>query len=192
MNSEAIYLSKSEFARSQGWSPSYVTKLKDQQKLVLSEDGKLVDVSATLALLKRTEDPAKESVRIHHAAGRSRNPTSNDKPPRGSKESDAADPKYWENKARREGALAALAELELAQKCASLAEVSKVEAMSFAAGRQLRDALLGIVPALSAEIAAMSDPWEVETKLREAIRKVLTDAARMQADDIAHLVDATH
>lgn len=61
------YLSKKAFAESQGWSPSYVTKLKGQGKLVLDPSGKLIDVPATLARLRDTADPSKQVVRERHA-----------------------------------------------------------------------------------------------------------------------------
>ena len=44
------FLNKSQFAVTQGYSPSYVTKLKKQGRLVMcSFDSKLIDVDATVA-----------------------------------------------------------------------------------------------------------------------------------------------
>jgi len=46
--------SKSDFAARLGKAPSYVTKLKDDGRLVLSADGKMVDVAASLRLIEQT------------------------------------------------------------------------------------------------------------------------------------------
>ena len=109
MEGEYRYLSKSQFAASQGWSASYVTKLKDQGRLVFNDDGKLVDVPATLAILKRTQDPGKESVRQHHADERSEKHVGShvkfNAPPGDDQATDKSavnNPKYWDAKARRE------------------------------------------------------------------------------------------
>jgi hypothetical protein len=48
-----ITLTKSAFAKQQGWSPSYVTKLIGQERLVLNESG-LVKVTASLEKIKAT------------------------------------------------------------------------------------------------------------------------------------------
>ena len=55
---EPTYLSKSAFAARLGRSPSYITWLKDNNRLVLSPNGKQVDVHATEALIRDTADPS--------------------------------------------------------------------------------------------------------------------------------------
>lgn len=190
---EITYLSKSAFAASQNWSASYVTKLKDQNRLVMEPGGKRVNVEATLALLGRTSDPGKESVRQHHAAGRTdrhvgahvRPDAPEDLPENGR----GADPKYWDAKAQREQNLAELAALELGKKRGELVEREKVEAAAFASGRVLRDTLLGLPVQLAPELAALNDPAVVENKLREAIRKALADHARMTVDDLNKIME---
>jgi hypothetical protein len=47
------HVTQAEFARLQGWSKSYVTKLKGEGRLVLNEAG-LVDVEASLARIRDT------------------------------------------------------------------------------------------------------------------------------------------
>lgn len=197
MEGETTYLSKSQFAASQGWSPSYVTKLLDQQRLVLSPDGKKVNLQATLALLNRTSDPGKEGVRDHHAAGRTdKHVGAHIRPDAPSApDSDAgasSDPKYWNAKARREDTLAELAQLDLAKKRGDLVERERVEAMSYAAGRMLRDAVLGLPTRLAPELATMTDPFEIEVKLREALRQVLADMSKMSADDLEKAMEPSH
>jgi hypothetical protein len=48
-----MYMSKSAFALHIGRSPSYITWLKENGCLVLSPNGKQVDVLATEALIRR-------------------------------------------------------------------------------------------------------------------------------------------
>lgn len=195
MDGETQYLSKSQFAAQQGWSPSYVTKLKDQERLVLAPDGKRVDVSATLSLLNRTAAPEKEAVRQHHAAGRTeKHVTAFTKPdaPIDAGGGGSSDPKYWDNKARREGALAELAELDLAKRRGELVERAKVEDASFAIGRMLRDSVLGLPTQLAPELAAMTDSFEIESKLRSALRKVFEDTTKLTADDLIKAMEQAH
>lgn len=182
------FLNRSAFAAQQGWSPSYVTKLGYQGRLVLCPDNpKLVDVEATLATLLSTGDPRKENVRQHHAADRvEKHVTAHIQPDAPSNDEPAAtaDPKYWDAKARREHTLGELAELELAKKRGEQVDRSRVEAMSFAAGRMTRDAVLGLTPRLAAEFAAMTDAFEIEIKLRDALKQVFANVATMTADDL--------
>lgn len=63
------YLTKSEFAARRGWSKSYVSKLASQDRLVLTDDGK-VDVEATEALLVESADPSKAAVTARHEENR--------------------------------------------------------------------------------------------------------------------------
>jgi hypothetical protein len=158
-----------------------------------------VDVVQTLALLKRTEDPGKDAVKQHHAAGRTDKYVGAHVRPDAPGESDeesgsgqAADPKYWDNKARREGALAALAELELGRKLGTLVERSRVESAAFAIGRMLRDAVLGLPTQLAPGLIGMTDAFEVETKLRAALRQVFEDTAKLTHDDIDKAMEQTH
>lgn len=191
-----MYLSRSKFAAEQGWSPSYVTKLGQQGRLVLDQDQKLVDVAATLARLRRTDDPGKASVRQHHAAARVEKHVGAhvkpDAPASDGPSSVGADPKYWGNKTRREGALAELAELELAKKRGELVDRQQVEAMAYAAGRTLRDTVLGLPTQLAPALTTMTDSYEIEIKLRDALRQVFADAAKMTAEDLSRASEPQH
>jgi hypothetical protein len=59
---------KSAFARRLGVSPSYITKLGDEGRLVL--EGRLVNVEASLARIDATKDPNRDDVRQRHARSR--------------------------------------------------------------------------------------------------------------------------
>ena len=191
MDGETPYLSRSRFAERQGWSPSYVTKLGQQGRLVLSPDGKLVDVVATLARLVRTTDPGKDGVRQHHAAARAERDVGKHVRPDAPEEGAGfdADPKYWTNKARREGALAELAELDLAKKRGELVERARVEAAANGAGRMLRDAMLGLPTQLAPELASLTDAFQIEIRMRDAIRRIFADLTKMSADDFTKAME---
>jgi hypothetical protein len=59
-----------EFAKRQGWKPSYITQLKASGRLVLTDDGRRVRVAESLQLIAETRDPAKVGVQARHAAAR--------------------------------------------------------------------------------------------------------------------------
>src|SRR5690606_3678431 len=59
-----------DFARRCGWKASYVTELKDAGRLVLTADGRRVQVAASLRLIEDTRDPSKAGVAARHAAAR--------------------------------------------------------------------------------------------------------------------------
>lgn len=62
-------LTRKQFADMMGWSPSYVTKLGEQGRLVLTEDSKRVKVAETRALIEGTEG-SRSDVAQRHADGR--------------------------------------------------------------------------------------------------------------------------
>lgn len=60
----------SEFARLAHFKPSYITQLKKDGRLVLTDDAKRVRVPESLERIKETADPAKAAVAARHAAER--------------------------------------------------------------------------------------------------------------------------
>lgn len=63
-------LSLTEFARLRGIKGSYVTQLKKEGRLVLTDDGKRVRVAESIALIESTRNPAMQAVADRHAANR--------------------------------------------------------------------------------------------------------------------------
>ena len=187
--SDAQFLTRSDFARLKGWNRSYISKLGDQGRLVLSPDGKLVNVHATLALLDKSADPGKTHVAQRHAADRVdrdvgqyvRPDAPGDAEPSGA---GSGDPGYWESKARRESALADMAELELQARLKKLVDRALVESTVEALHRTLRDALMGLPTRLAPEFSSMTDAFEIEVKLRDALRALLTDLSKKTAQDL--------
>ncbi|TKD40719.1 terminase small subunit [Azotobacter chroococcum] len=188
-----IELSKSEFAAHKGWSKPYVSKLAKQGRLIMTAAGK-VDVAATEALLQRTADPSKAGVAERHQRERvERGVTAHlapaapplDPPP-SVDENEGID--FQKARARREHYLARLAENEARKSDGELVEREAVENAAFATGRLLRDLLLGLPKQIGAELAAISDPWELERRLTAGLRRVLEDANRLSAADLEHAI----
>jgi hypothetical protein len=193
---EPTYLSKSAFAARLGRSPSYITWLKDNNRLVLSPNGKQVDVNATEALIRDTADPSKAAVAERHQQDRIQRdvysqlssqvaPTSTAAPPLTITPAGQL-PDFQKARALREHNLAQLAEIELHKAKGSLVALSAVQSGAYNAGRMLRDQLLGMPPQLAPELASMTDPWEIEKHLTAAIRRSLEDAERMSSADLEH------
>lgn len=172
-------LSKSEFADSRGWSRAYVSKLAKQDRLVLTADGK-VDVAATNALLCDTADPSKAGVANRHQRERAEkgvhalvSPTAPSSLPA---PSGTAGDGYQKARAHREHYLALLAEDEFLKGRGALVERAAVDSAAFSTARTLRDLLLGLPAQVAGELVAITDPWQMERRLTELLRRVLEDA----------------
>ncbi|MBK5415255.1 terminase small subunit [Pseudomonas sp. TH31] len=193
---EPMYLSKSAFAARIGRAPSYITWLKNNNRLVLTADGKQVDVTASEALIRDTADPSKTAVADRHHQDRLQRdvysqlssqaePTSTAAPPLTITPAGQL-PDFQKARALREHNLAQLAEIELHKAKGSLVALLAVQTGAYNAGRMLRDQLLGMPPQLAPELASMTDPWEIEKHLTAAIRRSLEDAERMSSADLEH------
>ena len=193
---EPMYLSKSAFAARIGRAPSYITWLKNNNRLVLTADGKQVDVTASEALIRETADPSKAAVADRHQQDRLQRdvysqlsshvePTTMVVPPAVIVPTGQL-PDFQKARALREHNLAQLAEIELHKAKGALVAMSAVQTGAYNAGRMLRDQLLGMPPQLAPELAAMTDPWEIEKHLTAAIRRSLEDAERMSSADLEH------
>ena len=64
------YAKQAEFARQIGYDKSRITQLKRAGRIVMSLDGKRVDVEASLARMAETADPGRMDVTERHAANR--------------------------------------------------------------------------------------------------------------------------
>ncbi len=197
---DPIFLSKSAFAAYIGKAPSYITWLRKNNRLVLSADERQVNVDATIALIRETADPTKAAVAARHQEARvQRDVTSQLSPLVESTPNMAApqpaigpagkQPDFQKARAHREYYLAQLAEAEFHKVQGSQVELEAVKTGAFSAGRLLRDQLLGMPPQLAPELAAMTDPWEIERRLTAAIRASLEDAERMSSADLVHALN---
>lgn len=197
---EPTYLSKSAFAARIGRAPSYITWLKNNNRLVLSPDGKLVDVQASEALIRDTADPSKAAVADRHQQDRIQRdvysqlstqtePTSTAAPPQ-VLTGDGKLPDFQKARALREHNMAKLAEIELGKAQGSLVSKEAVETGAYNAGRLLRDQLFGPLPQLSHDLAAMTDPWLIEKHLTATFRRTLEEAERLSSADLEHAMTA--
>lgn len=179
-------MTKAEYADSRGWSRPYVSKLVKQGRLVVTDDGK-VDAEASDQLLANTADPSKAGVAERHQQERVEKgvyahiaPTAAPSPalpPVGA--TATGTPDYQKARARREHALALLAEDEHRKTRGELVERELVDSAAFTAARALRDLLLGVPPKIAGELVTLTDPWEIERRLTEAMRRALEDADRL-------------
>ncbi|WBM64218.1 terminase small subunit [Pseudomonas aeruginosa] len=184
------FMTKAAFADRQGWSRAYVSKLVRQGRLVLTADGK-VDVQASDELLAASADPSKAAVAERHRqervekgvyahidAGAAPSPAL---PAPGQA---APLPDYQKARARREYALALLAEDEHRKSRGETVERARVDSAAFTAARALRDLLMGVPPKIAGDLVTLTDPWEIERRLTQALRRALEDADRLlQLDD---------
>ena len=193
---EPTYLSKSAFAARIDRAPSYITWLKNNNRLVLSPDGKLVDVQASEALIRDTADPSKAAVADRHQQDRIQRdvysqlstqtePTTTAAPPQ-VLTVDGKLPDFQKARALREHNMAKLAEIELGKAQGSLVSKEAVETGAYNAGRLLRDQLFGPLPQLSHDLAAMTDPWLIEKHLTATFRRTLEEAERLSSADLEH------
>lgn len=188
------HLTKSEFAARHGWSKSYVSKLAKQERLVLTDDGK-VDVEATELLLVESADPSKAAVAARHEENRvERDVRSQLQPGPGPLAALQPDPmpggahNFQKAKAHREFYLAQLAEAEFNKVQGTLVERKAVEDAAYSAGRMLRDQFFGLAPQLAAELVAMNDPWDIEKHLVDAFRRVFTEVGKMNSADLSQAI----
>jgi len=193
---------KSEYADSRGWSRAYVSKLAKAERLVMSDCGKFVDAEATDALLAETADPSKAGVAERHQQDRIDKhvgdlvkpaaPTTPAPPSQPKDKGTTVDGHNFQNaRAKREHFLAALAENEFRLSQSQLAVVEDIRRAGFTTARMLRDLLLGMPRQIAAELAAINDPWELERKLTEELRRVLADAERISASDLEDAITPT-
>ena len=180
---------KSDFARSQGWVPSYVSKLAKENRLVYGPDGKLVDVQKTLALLGKTADPSKAGVAQRHAQTRAQQllslPTDDYIP---GPNAGAGLPDFQRARATREHYMSELARVELDNTLQRTVERAVVERTAYSYARLTRDVVMTVPAKLADELSTMTDPWQIEQTLDDALRAALADIAKMSAHDLADIM----
>lgn len=184
-------VTRSEYAAMHGWAPSYVTKLIAQGRLVLTADGKKVEVEASDRRLEDTKRIDRQGVREHHArtrgqavippqpavaaaspvpagegpAGLSATPPP---PPAGNTDQDD----YNRARAQREAAAAAMAEIELARRRAELVEIGQVREMAARIAGIISRGFERIGPRIGPVWSVEQDPLKREQLLEDELRKV--------------------
>lgn len=179
---EAATATQAEFARLQGWRRSYVTQLKREGRLVMSADGKHVDIAASIARIAQTRSPDKTGVTHRHATTRSTPaalPGVDDDNDDDDDDEDAPidRPDFQAARARREQARAQREEIELAKEVGTLLVAEEVEEVIADAITNFRTSIESIGALAAVEVAAETDPIECRRIIDEHTRCALTELA---------------
>lgn len=174
-------LTQRQFADHIGCRPSYVTKLKQEGRLVLTDDEKRVRVAESIARIEATRDPAKRAVAERHATERGgalQAPAGEgtDKAP----EDPAvlANPDYQAARAKREHFAAEREEMRYRQEAAELLVAVEVEGEVASILTELRTRLEALPDTLGPQLAPITDEQQVRTRLAEEIELALGEVAR--------------
>jgi hypothetical protein len=168
------HLTQSAFAAQQGWGRSYVTQLKKEGRLVMVEDGKRVDVAASLARIAATSSPDKRAD-IGRVAGIPEDPRTAGFSDALSDEEVVGRSDYHEARARRETANAALTEIELRKASGGLFEAAQVESALADAATLLRTSLESMGALLAPQLAAISDEHEIRQTIDDHVHQALVE-----------------
>jgi hypothetical protein len=177
-------------------SPSYVTQLKAEGRLILSADGKRVRVAESLALVRSTADPGKAGVVARHAAARDGvadavrpDPASEPDVDAGGEPGGAsADPIEQSHARRRSKAMADKAETDALaadrdyrKSMGELLEAAEVEHAVRVVGAYFRGSLENLPNTLAPELSAMTDEGRIRVLLSEAFEYALEELSRQFA-----------
>lgn len=173
-------LSFTEFARLQGVRQSYVTKLKDHGRLVLTDNGKRVRVAESIALIEQTAG-GRIDVSARHAAARAagdvKTPLDRPEATEGKKNASNAksgqDERLVDAKLRKESAQADQEEMKAAQMRGELIPREDVEAAMKFIGGAVRSALEVFPDQTAPLVAPISDLAEIHEVLAQACRDAL-------------------
>lgn len=176
---------QAEFARLQRWKPSYVSQLKREGRLVLSEDGKSVLVAESIARVAATMDPAKDGVRARHAAARvtttpapAPEPIAPQEPAGepGAAGIDGIGYQHWRERSERAKALGL--ERDNAIAAGRLLDAGEVAKAVGSAATALRTRLEGLPDVLAPQLAPLDDEARIRGLLAEEIEHALSECAR--------------
>lgn len=184
-NTTPALMSKRQFAAHIGCKPSYITELHKAGRLVMSADGKQVDVAASLLSINATRDPSKAGVAGRHAAQRGTPVRTSPvaapvEPPDEGDDLGAHSYDYQASRAKKEHWQAAAAQDEYLKAAGKLSEATRVKASFAHAGATLRSRLEGWVSSLPPQLAQRDEA---------AIRMTLDDAVRALLSDLADIFD---
>lgn len=180
-------MNQKQFAESQGWARSYVTELKKANRLVLDDSG-LVDVEASLALIKQTEDPNRDDVRSRHASKRGQGEAAapaESKPAKPSAETSS----YQSARASKEHFLAKQAELDYLKAAGKLVEMDSVRSAGAEIGAQIRATLENLPDQLAPELAPIIDAEQLHAILVEKVQEILNGLSQRLTQAVEKLAE---
>lgn len=120
------FLTRKEYGELKGWSKQHISKLIQNDRLVLNEAG-LVDVDASEQFLAMTRDPSKVGVSARHAQDKQASAPAFARVHPPANASLPSIPDYQRSRARREHAQAEQIEAQVRKENGSLVEASVVD-----------------------------------------------------------------
>jgi hypothetical protein len=169
-------------------SKSYVTQLKADGRLVLTEDNQRVRVAESLERIRATADPAKAGVVARHAANRDagaeQGTPAAQAPATGAEDDDEGEgggDRYQHWRARNERAKALAAERDNRVRDGELLEAGDVAATVTTAITVLRNRLEALADVLGPQLAAEGDEARCRALVAESVEHALEETARQFA-----------
>ena len=177
------------FARHLKKKASYISQLKGEGRLVLSDCGQKIKVAESIQRIADTMDPSKFAVVERHAANRAATQPCVAPPALDATQSDSGDraselssnPRYQDSKALREEYLAKTAKRDYDISIGQLMHANDVLAVVSAAVVSLRSRFESMPDILASQLVALNDESQVRTALADAIEHVLEETSRQFA-----------
>jgi len=176
----------SAFARRLDVRPSYITKLRHDGRLVLTDDGKRVKVAESIARIEETRDENRDDVRARHAKEKKKKAgASMEVGPPAPQASALAPPekkpraersKFSDYRTRKMLADAELAEMERDKIRGTLVQLDTVRAAGVEVGTALRAALENMPDQLAPLVAATMDEDRCRQILQDHLEAILKEA----------------
>lgn len=169
----AAHMTQAAYAAHRGVAKSYITKLKQEGRLVLTPAG-LVDVAASDSRIGATADPNRDDVASRHQAARTSAPSP---APAAPATDGGVGNSYQAARAVKERFLALEAKRAYEEAMGLLRDGREVEAVVATAMTELRQRLESLASTMAPELAAMTDEGRVRAYLRDEIAHALESAS---------------
>jgi hypothetical protein len=173
-----------DFAERIGCRPSYVTQLRKEGRLVLTDDGKQVRVAESIARIEATRSPSHDGVAARHAAARQTatpTPPGPEAPPPAYAAADPGADKignsYQAARAVKERYMAMSAKRDYEVAIGKLLDAAEVRSALISAITVLRNDLESLPENIAPALAAESDENRMRILLAEEIEHVLANLA---------------
>jgi hypothetical protein len=174
-----------EFADLLGVKPSYVTKLKQHDRLVITHDG-LVDVEASRQRIEATKDPNRDDVRARHAAAREQNggvstppaPESPAPPADPARGAEAISASFQKSRALGEHFAAKTRALEFLKEVGEVVELAVVRDEVENILAITRAAFDNLPSQLAPQLATMTDETAIDRAIQDQLETILGELAQ--------------
>lgn len=195
------FVSKKEFAEYIGTSQAYVSKLVKKGKLIISKDGKKVELKQSLENIKRTADPSNDSATtMKRSDGRDRmsvgmklkngllKEQENDSEEVKTKPTIIAgvENQYQGSRAVKESYIARMKKAEYERTMGTLVHKDGVVKSSFLIGRILRDKLSVLPSRLAPKVTIESDQLTnyiiLEKEVEDVIGQIINELTKVRND----------